>query len=186
MPRDNPRPARSRGSTGLAGVCIHAPSRVCTTRGVPPAAPARQLHLLTGERIVSSVFGSRTCERLSLRLFRRRLTVLESRTHVWSSGDQYRATETRIPQEGTLSLVFEPKGGGEKQVMKVFDMPASGGVAMAMYVTSDVFGLCCAVLCCACPPISSSAPVPGSQRRAARMEAGASRTDATILSWHTP
>jgi hypothetical protein len=31
--------------------------------------------------------------------------------------------------------VFESKGGGEKQVMKVFDMPASGGVAMAMYVT---------------------------------------------------
>jgi len=39
------RPAPSRGSTGLAGVCPHAQPG-CPTRGPPPAA-ARQLHLLT-------------------------------------------------------------------------------------------------------------------------------------------
>lgn len=43
--------------------------------------------------------------------------------------------------------MFEPKGGGEKQVMKVFDMPASGGVAMAMYVTRLRFVSCFVVLC---------------------------------------
>jgi hypothetical protein len=35
------------------------------------------------------------------------------------AGDQYRATETRIPQAGTLTLVFEPADGGPKQEMKV-------------------------------------------------------------------
>ena len=42
----SPRPAPSRGSTGLAGMCPHAQSG-CPTRGPPPAASTRQLHLLT-------------------------------------------------------------------------------------------------------------------------------------------
>ena len=47
-------------------------------------------------------------------------------------GDQYRATDMRIPGPGTLTLRFEPAGGGpavEPTVME-FDAP---GVALAMY-----------------------------------------------------
>ncbi|HEV2998167.1 MAG TPA: NADP-dependent isocitrate dehydrogenase, partial [Solirubrobacteraceae bacterium] len=47
-------------------------------------------------------------------------------------GDQYRATDTLIPGEGTLTLTFTPKGGGEPIELNVFDFPGSG-VALAMY-----------------------------------------------------
>ena len=51
-------------------------------------------------------------------------------------GDQYRATDTLIPGEGTLTLTFTPKDGGEPMELNVFDFPASG-IAMAMYNLDD-------------------------------------------------
>jgi isocitrate dehydrogenase len=48
-------------------------------------------------------------------------------------GDQYRATDTRIPGDGTLTLSFQPNDGSEPMELEVFDFPEGGGVAMAMY-----------------------------------------------------
>jgi isocitrate dehydrogenase len=47
-------------------------------------------------------------------------------------GDQYRATEIRIPGRGRLSIRFEPADGGAAIEQQVFDFPG-GGVALAMY-----------------------------------------------------
>ena len=46
-------------------------------------------------------------------------------------GDQYKATDIKIPGAGKLELVFTPEGG-EPEVHEVFDFPAAG-VGMAMY-----------------------------------------------------
>jgi isocitrate dehydrogenase len=51
-------------------------------------------------------------------------------------GDQYRATDTLIPGEGTLTLTFTPQDGSEPTELNVFDFPASG-IAMAMYNLDD-------------------------------------------------
>jgi isocitrate dehydrogenase len=48
-------------------------------------------------------------------------------------GDQYRATDTRIPGEGKLTLNFQPNDGGDPIELEVFDFPEGGGVALAMY-----------------------------------------------------
>ncbi len=48
-------------------------------------------------------------------------------------GDQYRATDTRIPGDGMLTLRFQPNDGSEPMELEVFDFPEGGGVAMAMY-----------------------------------------------------
>jgi len=50
-------------------------------------------------------------------------------------GDQYRATDTRIPGPGKLRLVFDGEDG-TKIDLDVFDFP-SAGVAMAMYNLDD-------------------------------------------------
>src|SRR5690242_10782993 len=47
-------------------------------------------------------------------------------------GDQYRATDLKIPGEGTLTLTFTPKDGTEPIELNVFDFPGPG-VALAMY-----------------------------------------------------
>ena len=47
-------------------------------------------------------------------------------------GDQYKATDTRIPGEGTLTLTFTPKDGSAPMELNVFEFP-SEGVALAMY-----------------------------------------------------
>ncbi len=47
-------------------------------------------------------------------------------------GDQYKATDLKIPGAGKLTLVYEPKDGGEKQTFEVFDFKGPG-VAMGMY-----------------------------------------------------
>ena len=47
-------------------------------------------------------------------------------------GDQYRATDFRFEGKGTLTISFQPEGGGEAQSFEVFQAPGSG-VAMAMY-----------------------------------------------------
>ncbi|MFF4411471.1 NADP-dependent isocitrate dehydrogenase [Streptosporangium sp. NPDC001559] len=47
-------------------------------------------------------------------------------------GDQYRATDLKVPGEGTLTLTFTPKDGSEPIELDVYDFPG-GGVALAMY-----------------------------------------------------
>ncbi|HEV7207588.1 MAG TPA: NADP-dependent isocitrate dehydrogenase [Mycobacteriales bacterium] len=47
-------------------------------------------------------------------------------------GDQYRATDTLIPAEGTLTLTFTPKDGTSPIELEVYDFP-SPGIAVAMY-----------------------------------------------------
>jgi isocitrate dehydrogenase len=47
-------------------------------------------------------------------------------------GDQYKATDFKIPAAGKLKMVYEPADGSAKQEYEVFDFPASG-VAMGMY-----------------------------------------------------
>jgi isocitrate dehydrogenase len=46
--------------------------------------------------------------------------------------DQYRATDLLVPGEGSLTLTFSPRDGGEPVELDVFDFPRAG-VAMAMY-----------------------------------------------------
>ncbi|MER6943468.1 NADP-dependent isocitrate dehydrogenase [Nonomuraea sp. NPDC000554] len=47
-------------------------------------------------------------------------------------GDQYRATDLKIPGEGTLTLTYTPKDGSEPIELDVYDFPGAG-VALAMY-----------------------------------------------------
>ena len=51
-------------------------------------------------------------------------------------GDQYRATEFRVPGKGELTLTFVPEDGSAPIEHEVFDFPSSG-VAMAMYNLDD-------------------------------------------------
>ena len=51
-------------------------------------------------------------------------------------GDQYRATDFKVPGAGKLTITFAPKGGGAPVVHEVFDFP-SPGVALAMYNLDD-------------------------------------------------
>ncbi|MDP6774624.1 MAG: NADP-dependent isocitrate dehydrogenase, partial [Rhodospirillales bacterium] len=51
-------------------------------------------------------------------------------------GDQYRATDFRVPGAGKLTVRFEPAGGGAAIEHEVYDFP-EGGVAMAMYNLDD-------------------------------------------------
>jgi isocitrate dehydrogenase len=51
-------------------------------------------------------------------------------------GDQYRATDMVVPGEGSLTLSFTPKDGGEPIELDVYDFPG-GGIAMAMYNLDD-------------------------------------------------
>ncbi|QLL32102.1 hypothetical protein HG536_0C02710 [Torulaspora globosa] len=52
-------------------------------------------------------------------------------------GDQYKATDVVVPGEGELKLVFKSKDGQHDVDLHVFDFPADGGVAMAMYNTTE-------------------------------------------------
>jgi len=47
-------------------------------------------------------------------------------------GDQYKATDFKVPSAGTLTMTFTPSDGSEPMEFDVFDFPASG-VAMGMY-----------------------------------------------------
>ncbi|MFM7290311.1 MAG: NADP-dependent isocitrate dehydrogenase [Planctomycetia bacterium] len=51
-------------------------------------------------------------------------------------GDQYRATDVKIPGPGALTLTFTPADGSKPMELNVFDFP-SPGVAMAMYNLDD-------------------------------------------------
>ncbi len=47
-------------------------------------------------------------------------------------GDQYRATDFKVPGPGKLTMTFQPEGGGEATTYDIFDFPEPG-VAMGMY-----------------------------------------------------
>ena len=47
-------------------------------------------------------------------------------------GDQYRATDFRVPGKGRLTMRFEPEDGSEPQEYEIFEFPGAG-VAMGMY-----------------------------------------------------
>ncbi len=47
-------------------------------------------------------------------------------------GDQYKATDFKVPSAGTLTMTFTPADGSEPMEFNVFDFPG-GGVAMGMY-----------------------------------------------------
>jgi len=51
-------------------------------------------------------------------------------------GDQYKATDFKVPGAGKLTMTFEPSDGSEKIEFNVFDFPAAG-VAMGMYNLDD-------------------------------------------------
>jgi len=51
-------------------------------------------------------------------------------------GDQYRATDVKIPGAGTLTLTFTPADNSKPLEMQVYEFP-SAGVAMAMYNLDD-------------------------------------------------
>ena len=51
-------------------------------------------------------------------------------------GDQYRATDLKIPGPGTLTLTYAPSDGSDPMEMEVYDFPSSG-VALAMYNRDD-------------------------------------------------
>ncbi|MGW0006677.1 NADP-dependent isocitrate dehydrogenase [Nocardia grenadensis] len=48
-------------------------------------------------------------------------------------GDQYRATDFKVFQSGTVTLTFTPEDGSEPIVHEVVQMPEDGGVVMGMY-----------------------------------------------------
>jgi len=51
-------------------------------------------------------------------------------------GDQYRATDFKVPGPGKLTVTFTPSDGSKPMEFNVFDFPSSG-VAMAMYNLDD-------------------------------------------------
>ena len=51
-------------------------------------------------------------------------------------GDQYKATDFKVPGAGTLTMTFTPKDGSKPMEFSVFDFPSSG-VAMGMYNLDD-------------------------------------------------
>jgi isocitrate dehydrogenase len=48
-------------------------------------------------------------------------------------GDQYRATDFKVHQAGTVTLTFTPEDGSEPIVHEVVQIPEDGGVVMGMY-----------------------------------------------------
>ncbi len=51
-------------------------------------------------------------------------------------GDQYRATDFRVPGAGKLSMIFVPDNNDEPISYEVYDFPSSG-IALAMYNVDD-------------------------------------------------
>jgi isocitrate dehydrogenase len=51
-------------------------------------------------------------------------------------GDQYKATDIKVPGAGSLTMTFTPADGGEPMELNIFDFPSSG-VAMGMYNLDD-------------------------------------------------
>jgi isocitrate dehydrogenase len=52
-------------------------------------------------------------------------------------GDQYKATDFKVPGAGTVTMTYVPADGGAPVEMKVADFGADGGVTMGMYNFND-------------------------------------------------
>jgi isocitrate dehydrogenase len=52
-------------------------------------------------------------------------------------GDQYKATNFKVPGAGTLTITFTPEDGGEPMEYVVASYPPDGGVALGMYNFND-------------------------------------------------
>ncbi|GAB3485780.1 NADP-dependent isocitrate dehydrogenase [Nocardiopsis coralliicola] len=48
-------------------------------------------------------------------------------------GDQYKATDFKVPGPGTVTMTYTPEDGSEPVEFEVANFPESGGVAMGMY-----------------------------------------------------
>jgi isocitrate dehydrogenase len=48
-------------------------------------------------------------------------------------GDQYKATDFKVPGAGIVTMTYTPADGSAPQTMQVAEYPATGGVAMGMY-----------------------------------------------------
>ncbi|QBI52422.1 NADP-dependent isocitrate dehydrogenase [Streptomonospora litoralis] len=48
-------------------------------------------------------------------------------------GDQYKASDFKVPGPGTVTITYTPEDGGEPIEMEVANFPEGGGVAMGMY-----------------------------------------------------
>ncbi|MCE7005929.1 NADP-dependent isocitrate dehydrogenase [Kibdelosporangium philippinense] len=48
-------------------------------------------------------------------------------------GDQYKATDFKVPGPGTLTVTYTPADGGEAMEFEVANFPEGGGVALSMY-----------------------------------------------------
>ena len=60
-------------------------------------------------------------------------TVIGRHAH----GDQYTATDFKVPGAGRVTITWTPDDGSEPQTMTVADYPENGGVAMGMYNYMD-------------------------------------------------
>ena len=52
-------------------------------------------------------------------------------------GDQYKATDFKVPGKGTVTITWTPADGSEPKTMTVAEYPENGGVAMGMYNYMD-------------------------------------------------
>jgi isocitrate dehydrogenase len=52
-------------------------------------------------------------------------------------GDQYKATDYKVPGAGTVTMTYIPADGSEPVEMKIADFGADGGVAMGMFNYND-------------------------------------------------
>jgi isocitrate dehydrogenase len=52
-------------------------------------------------------------------------------------GDQYKATDFKVPGKGTVTITWTPADGSEGQTWTVAEYPEAGGVAMGMYNYMD-------------------------------------------------
>jgi isocitrate dehydrogenase len=52
-------------------------------------------------------------------------------------GDQYKATDFKVPGAGTVTMTWTPADGSEPKTMTVAEYPEHGGVAMGMYNYMD-------------------------------------------------
>jgi isocitrate dehydrogenase len=52
-------------------------------------------------------------------------------------GDQYKATDYKVPGAGTVTMTYVPADGSEPVEMKIADFGADGGVAMGMFNYND-------------------------------------------------
>ena len=52
-------------------------------------------------------------------------------------GDQYKATDFKVPGRGTVTMTWTPADGSDSKTMTIADYPEAGGVAMGMYNYMD-------------------------------------------------